>query len=81
MSITGPLQLKIRNNTVFIVLSPELGLAELLLRSFQTGQTHLQSLMSLSKKVTLRLAILRSKPESGRIFDGRIDRARSGASE
>ena len=29
-SITGPFGMKLRNNTVFIVLSPELGLAELL---------------------------------------------------
>ena len=43
--------MKLRNNTVFIVLSPELGLAELLLQSFQTGRTHLQPLMSLSQKL------------------------------
>ena len=35
-------------NTVFIVLAPNMGLAELLFHSFQTGQSFLGLLMSLS---------------------------------
>ena len=47
---TGPFEVEIRNNTVFIVMPPDLGLAELLRPLFQTGQAFLGSLMSLSEK-------------------------------
>ena len=46
-----PFGVEIRNNTVFIVMPPDLGLAELLQPLFQTRLAFLGSLMSLSVKL------------------------------
>ena len=46
-----PFGVEIRNNTVFIVMPPDLGLAELLQPLFQTGLAFLWSLMSWSVKL------------------------------
>ena len=61
ISSSGPFEIEIRNNTVFIVMPPDLGPAELLQQSFQTGLAFLGSLMSLSEKLVSGLPFFESK--------------------
>ena len=61
ISSSGPFGIEIRNNTVFIVMPPDLGPAELLKQSFQTGLAFLGSLMSLSEKLVSGLPFFESK--------------------